>query len=108
MADTQIALNSKTQSLIQIAEHLRLYSQLNRAITDSKSHRVPELIEASILQRDLKEIAANLRPNQRLPTDLFNEKAMDIFKYAEITSLLVENKKRGKNKIHRSVSERFG
>lgn len=106
MADTQIALNSKTQSLIQIAEHLRLYSQLNGAITDSKSHRVP--IEASILQRDLKEIAANLRPNQRLPTDLFNEKAMDIFKYAEITSLLVENKKRGKNKIHRSVSERFG
>lgn len=97
MADTQIALNSKTQSLIQIAsmgiaEHLRLYSQLNRAITDSKSHRVPELIEAGTLQNDLKEIAANLKPNQRLPIDLFNEKAMDIFKYAEMTSLLVGNK----------------
>lgn len=92
-----ISTREKTLALTQIAsnaltEHLRLYSQIGRAITDTRNHHIPELIAPETLQRDLRTISATLKPSQRLPTDLTRESVLHVFQYAEIKALLIENK----------------
>lgn len=95
--DKIIHIRSKTQTLVQIAsmalnEHFRLYSQIRRALADAKNHRVPELISADALKRDLKGIAASLKKTQRLPIDSLQDNPLKVFEYAEITTMLMEDK----------------
>lgn len=88
-------LTSKTLGLVQIAtsmlnEHVYLFNQIDRSISDVKNHRIPEFIPLQQLINDLKTVAATLKPNQRLPVDMMAENPLHVFKYADITSILVD------------------
>lgn len=88
---------ARTQSLTHLAttafgEHSRMHSQLRRALTDAKNHRIPELISTETLKKDLETVAALIKPTQRLPIDLLKEKPLRIFKYASVTSFLIDNR----------------
>lgn len=90
----QQQLTSKTLGLIQIAtamlnEHQYLFTQIDRAIS-TKTHQIPEFIPLQQLVDDLKTVAATLKPNQRLPIDIISENPLHVFKFAEITSILLD------------------
>lgn len=77
---------------LAISEHFRLYSQIRRALSDAKDHRVPELIPLEKFQADLKSIASTIKSTHRLSIDLLRENPLHIFKYTEISSLMIQDK----------------
>lgn len=88
-------LRLKAHSLIQIAtasltEYFQLFSQIRRSVSDAKNHKIPELIPLNQLAKDLKKVAATLKPDQRLPIDMIREDPLHVFKYAEIVSVFME------------------
>lgn len=94
-SDNQFS-RSRINALAQLAEsvlseHLRVYSQLTRALSDAKNHRIPELIPLNVLSKDLKSMSTSLKPSQRLPTDLSREQLAHVFGYGEVKTLLIEN-----------------
>lgn len=86
---------TRTIELIQIAsevllEHFYMFAQIDGTLSEARNHQVPEFIPLSRLVADLKKIAASLGAHQRLPIDMLSGEPLHIFKYAEITSMLVD------------------
>lgn len=86
---------TRTLELIQIAseillEHFYVFSQIDKSLNEVKNHRIPEFIPLKQLTTDLKKVAASLGSHQHLPVDMLSGEPLQIFKYAEITSMLVD------------------
>lgn len=91
----QLAEKILTLTLIATSamdERYQVQSQLTRAISDAKNHKISDFIETETLAVDIRSIAAYLKPTQRLPEDLRNEAVLQVFKYAEVSSILINNK----------------
>lgn len=74
-----------------ITEHERLYNQIRNTMIDVKRGRIPEIITKSALTNQLSNVSLTLTPEQRLPIDLSVDDPLHIFRFADISTVLLDN-----------------
>lgn len=74
-----------------ITEHERLYNQIRNTMIDVKRGRIPEVITKSALTNQLSNVSLTLTPEQRLPIDLSVDDPLHIFRFADISTVLLDN-----------------